>query len=400
MLSSPRLQTSTAHNNRHPFLPVLELLVYSSKSLPTVFVSLNRSSFTASTPPISRSTTASTMSSSYASCKSHNELLARRKALHTHVYISGLSGHHTLEVGIAYYYRGHYIYAYPAGNLIEPIPYSTRKGIMIQGIVSESAPGYDKDAEGLREEEEIRALEKSVEGERKAREEVKEEKVMEITGVVEALTTSQLRFADVKNVSAEEPLKTSSRPDSPALRLTPPAEDLQRSITSLALLRDVGLNTSTPRHGLSFLATSAPGSRLASRSASPSELRPTSSHVGLARLGAIRGPTSPLGDDYFEANSSIEDVPSRPASGMGYLYGLGDHALSAENLPRPVEVTVKPCAIHGEECDGASVEGTWLTEQTRRGLGLVEEVPMVERGGRHMVDWAGLLEETKAESTE
>lgn len=35
------------------------------------------------------------------------------------VYISGLQGHHDLETGIAYHYRGHYIYAYPAANPIE-----------------------------------------------------------------------------------------------------------------------------------------------------------------------------------------------------------------------------------------------------------------------------------------
>lgn len=101
--------------------------------------------------------------------KSANEALARRKALHIQVYISGLSGQHTLEVGLAYYYRGHYIYACPASNLIEPIPYSTRKGIMIQGVVSETAPWYDRSAPGLGEEREIRALEKSVESERRAK---------------------------------------------------------------------------------------------------------------------------------------------------------------------------------------------------------------------------------------
>ncbi|KAF9697110.1 hypothetical protein EKO04_004659 [Ascochyta lentis] len=100
--------------------------------------------------------------------KTQNERIAREKALHTRVYVSGLEGHHTLEVGLAYYYRGHYMYACPAANLIEPIPYSTRKGIMIQGIVSASAPAYDASAPGLQPESSVEALKKSITSEREA----------------------------------------------------------------------------------------------------------------------------------------------------------------------------------------------------------------------------------------
>ncbi|KAF1365475.1 hypothetical protein EJ07DRAFT_171400 [Lizonia empirigonia] len=96
---------------------------------------------------------------------SRNANIARSRALHTHVYISGLKGHHTLETGLAYYYRGHYIYIYPAGNLIEPIQYSIRKGIMIQGIVSASAPVYDVDKEGLVDESSVSALKASIQTE-------------------------------------------------------------------------------------------------------------------------------------------------------------------------------------------------------------------------------------------
>lgn len=98
-------------------------------------------------------------------------------------------------------------------------------------------------------------------------------------------------------------------------------------------------------------------------------------------------------------------MSSRPASSVGYLYGLGDHALSVEDLNRAEKsvgvglnggARTAPCAIHGEECDGVSTERMWKTEETKRSRGFMEEVPMVDAGGRVMVDWARLLEEAKA----
>jgi hypothetical protein len=306
----------------------------------------------------------------------NNTALARHKALSTYVYISGLTGVHKLETGLAYYYRGHYIYAYPAGNLIEPIPYSTRTGIVIQGVLDAEAPVYDAGARGLRGEGEVRALELSVQSEVARREAVSRETSEKMPEVVEV----------------REP---SGRAESPALRCTPPAGDLHGSITTLAALRESGLRAFTPCYGASCLAASAPGSRLASRSGSPSGLRPVSSHVGLARLGAIKGHSSPFNNNHLEANAPVGDATSRPSSAVGYLPGLGDHALSARDLAHPVRVA--PCPIHGEECDGVSVERACLTEKTREGLGFVEEVPIIERGGRQMVDWASLLKEARAE---
>jgi hypothetical protein len=218
--------------------------------------------------------------------RSHKERIAREKALHTRVYISGLSGHHSLEVGLAYYYRGHYIYAYPAGNLIEPVPYSTRKGIMIQGIVSESAPGYDAKEDGLREEDEIRALEVSIEGEITAKEERGEGKIRTTGECVYASRSSRPCFS---RADSGEALETSALAPPVGLGMRGGAEDLPATIISFAALRENALETFTPHHGAGFLAASAPGSRLASRAASPSGLRPISSHVGLARLGAIKG---------------------------------------------------------------------------------------------------------------
>ena len=87
--------------------------------------------------------------------KEENQLIAREKALKTRVYVSGLQGDHTLETGLAYYYRGHYLFSHPGGTLIKPIPYSTKKGIMVHGMVSPSAPTYDKSSDSLVLEESI-----------------------------------------------------------------------------------------------------------------------------------------------------------------------------------------------------------------------------------------------------
>ncbi|KAF1947626.1 hypothetical protein EJ02DRAFT_390665 [Clathrospora elynae] len=90
-----------------------------------------------------------------------NQRAARVKALNQRVYISGLQGHHTLEVGVAYHYRGHYLYAYPARTPIEPIPFSTKKGINLSGIVDDGAPVYNPKARHLVPESEIAALQRS-----------------------------------------------------------------------------------------------------------------------------------------------------------------------------------------------------------------------------------------------
>lgn len=309
--------------------------------------------------------------------------LARHKAL-TPVHVSGLTGVHTLETGLAYYYRGHYLYAAPAGILIEPIPFSTRKGIAIRGVLHSEAPVYDAGAQGLRAEAETRALEVSV-----------REAMRKLAGSV--VGGCGVEGGDEEHDAGSEALEATECAASIVRRVALPAEELHGSVASLAALRESGRKGFTPRYGAALLAASAPGSRIASRSASPLGLRPVSSHVGLARLGAIRGPPSPFADDgYLEANTPAEDVPSRPSSAV-YLPGLGDHALSVGDLARATAERVKPCAIHGEECDGVSVEGACLTEETKNGLGFVEEVPMIEIGGREMVDWAGLLQEARRE---
>ncbi|KAI1678989.1 hypothetical protein KJE20_11171 [Pyrenophora tritici-repentis] len=87
--------------------------------------------------------------------------IARHKAIHQKVYIGGVKGCHTLETGVAYHYRGHFVYAYPAGVPVEPVPYSTKQGINIVGVAQHLAPPYDRNAPDLVDECTISALKRA-----------------------------------------------------------------------------------------------------------------------------------------------------------------------------------------------------------------------------------------------
>ncbi|KAF1968809.1 hypothetical protein BU23DRAFT_256414 [Bimuria novae-zelandiae CBS 107.79] len=77
------------------------------------------------------------------------------KANDSKVYISGFGGQHPIDVGVAYWYRGHYVYS-EAGLPIQPLPYATRKGVHIMGSTYDSAPPYQP---GIgRDESEVAAL--------------------------------------------------------------------------------------------------------------------------------------------------------------------------------------------------------------------------------------------------
>lgn len=65
--------------------------------------------------------------------------------------------------------------------------------------------------------------------------------------------------------------------------------------------------------------------------------------------------------------------------------------------PAAREARSKPCALHGELCDGATTLWDKEWEALRRRRGFVEPTPMVLRGNRVLVDWALLLHKAKGE---
>lgn len=72
------------------------------------------------------------------------------------VSISGIQGRHPISVGVAYWYRGHFLYG-PHGNPVEPIPFATKE-IHIIGTTIDTAPPYNPHSMDLEDEREIAAL--------------------------------------------------------------------------------------------------------------------------------------------------------------------------------------------------------------------------------------------------
>ena len=121
------------------------------KFLPAGIVSLNPSPSPTSTP--SSSTVTPTMAPKLPPGAS--------KANDMQVYISGFVGMHTIETGVAYWHRGHYIYS-TAGIPVEPIQFATKKGIHIFGTTVDTAPLLQLDAPNNRPEYEVAALHRSM----------------------------------------------------------------------------------------------------------------------------------------------------------------------------------------------------------------------------------------------
>jgi hypothetical protein len=89
------------------------------------------------------------------------EVIKPDKAEAMRVHISGFTGLHPVRTGIAYWYRGHYLYG-AVGNPIEPQLFATKGRLMLSGIRSESVPVYDPRDGSLVPEHTIKALEKTM----------------------------------------------------------------------------------------------------------------------------------------------------------------------------------------------------------------------------------------------
>ena len=71
--------------------------------------------------------------------------------------------------------------------------------------------------------------------------------------------------------------------------------------------------------------------------------------------------------------------------------------------PGPMPVTadtalglrLTKCALHGEMCDGEAVANLHLTEDARWGRGFKDCYPVVEGGGRIMIDWYKIMSEER-----
>ncbi|KAF2852187.1 hypothetical protein T440DRAFT_488295 [Plenodomus tracheiphilus IPT5] len=175
-----------------------------------------------------------------------------RQARNQPVYISGIKGQHSLETGVAYYYRGHHIYSAAAANPIDPIPFSTRKGISVVGIAQHLAPLYAPQAADLVPEASIAALDRARRytlADIQAQEEaMRAEKVIALQGEEEK------KSGNAAGVSSNAPvIGTVTAPSTPAMTVF-------NSFSPLSPIRP-HLHSFTPHDRAQFLATSAPASR-------------------------------------------------------------------------------------------------------------------------------------------
>lgn len=82
------------------------------------------------------------------------------KAKNMKVYISGFVGQHPIETGVAYWYRGHYLFG-QAGNPVQPLLFPTKKEILIVGTTADTAPPYNEKDSNHVNERSVAALDKS-----------------------------------------------------------------------------------------------------------------------------------------------------------------------------------------------------------------------------------------------
>jgi hypothetical protein len=237
---------------------------------------------------------------------------------------------------VAYHYRGHFIYAYPAGNPIEPVPFSTKKGINIVGIVQDRAPIYDPQDPDLVPESQIAALQRACMHEQEFQREQKEIRKQEVQDALEEKanqeneeaiastqdidTTATLEASSVESVASHPLPRATSFPT-----LLVPQQVISRHGSNTSLSSPVApghttaapfsnvpqINTAqapnassvttysqhtlpeeqvfTPHDRGHYLAQSAPGSRQGSISNTPYTSRPVSPTHGLNVRGHGHG---------------------------------------------------------------------------------------------------------------
>jgi len=366
-------------------------------------------------------------------------LQARRKR----VYISGIQGQHSLELAVAYYYRGHTIYSASGLWPIEPIPFSTKKGISILGILDHLEPRYNPYTSGLVPEASIGVLDHACQHARtslKSKEEAKKNEPLEEDDSTENIEGKTKKAPEALNAFSNQGVfrVTSYSPRSPCL------DTAHQDMLDTSSLTIPGNNTAspfTPYSRAQFLATSAPGSHNSSSKTTPQSSRPISpfhnplcATTGFSRLPKNKGTS-------LQALSICKTAPAKPYTPLShspllYLPGLGQttqpqnlpattarvcgsplsqaHAASialdtAYNTISPAPYLSSPTsqsslldkpagaapsyALYENRYNNKIVHFPHRIEKARIMYGFKEAYPMITAGGRIMIDWARLFEE-------
>jgi hypothetical protein len=209
--------------------------------------------------------------------ETENTRIARAKARGHRVFISGLQGHHSLEKGVAYHYRGHYVYSYPLGTPIDPVPFQTKQGINVKEKPLHSAPPYDPHAPGLVRELSLNALNKTWAQMWNDQKEGEEERKMEV-----ALAMAEADGVDDEDEGVEMPSGSKGLSELPAMPYSTPLVPTQ---VSSRMNSRVG-----SRIDLSSLAVSTQPTIFEPRSSSRNEL--PSMAAGLHRSSSRPGSSS------------------------------------------------------------------------------------------------------------
>jgi hypothetical protein len=221
------------------------------------------------------------------------------------VYISGLQGKHTMETGIAYFYRGHDLYG-PMRNPLMPVSFPTKSEVLVVGLTYDCAPHYNPANPTLRDERQVCALGRSKfhEWENRSKETAPEDKSTPFEGQVAivnnlmANSTGTIMPAQGKsgNQTAETAYSISRNPS-----VQVHAPETTNTHDSDRYYND---------HAL-YLAASAPGSRPLTRFSTPFGSRSISPSVGHAASGgglrAVASTTqiSHMYGDYEQYMSSL-----------------------------------------------------------------------------------------------
>ncbi|KAF2133405.1 hypothetical protein P153DRAFT_363602 [Dothidotthia symphoricarpi CBS 119687] len=120
--------------------------------------------------------------------------------------------------------------------------------------------------------------------------------------------------------------------------------------------------------------------------------------------GRPRRASMALNEAYNAANPSTHSVLTSSNTqntdsfghSRSYITSSTQHGNLIPSRDIVAEQWTGKCPLHGEECDGVTVTGTWQTQAAIEGRGFADLYPViVGAGGRRMVDWEGLLRQER-----
>ena len=306
---------------------------------------------------------------------------------------------------MAYFYRGHFIYACPAGNPIEPIPFSTRRGISIVGTVQDCAPAYDPQARDLVPEGNIAALDRACihmqQGQQRQDQEQEAEETERASAPPGFTPHNRAQFLAQSAPGSQHASATntpfSSRPTLPSYNVDD--HGLLQPISSISRLTYLPTGSSSSKEIDHFAQNAShPASSSTSRRQSPSSQmsrKDSNTELYLHGLGHIDKPAQRreiTSVPYFPLLPEISHEQSLQAPSSAPAH---DETSKAKDTK--IEMVFK-CPIHDETCDGITTTNKHLTARAREFKAFKDLYPTITGSdGRVMIDWARLFAEERAE---